>query len=54
MNGSNHGDMLLIIHQVEIPIHQQTHQLTQLLIQLLIQQQTQQFHLNQVDIMTVN
>ena len=46
MNGSNHGDMLLIIHLVEIPIHQQ--------IQALIRQQTQQYHLHQVDIMTVN
>ena len=42
--------MLLIIHQEEIPIHQQI----QLLTQLLIQQQTQQFHLDQVDIMIVN
>ena len=38
--------MLLIIQQVEIPIHQQT--------QLLIRHQTQQFHLDQVDIMIVN
>ena len=42
--------MLLIIHQVEIPIHQQI----QVLIQLPIQQQIQQFHLHQVDIMIVN
>ena len=46
--------MLLIIHQAEIPIHQLTHQQTQLPTQLLIQQQTQQFHLDQVDIMIVN
>ena len=46
--------MLLIIHLVEIPIHQQTRQQTLLPTQLLIQQQTQQFHLDQVDIMIVN